>query len=119
VTGQQHPGRTERGGPQAAKHAPAPAVRQDLPGEHVLPDPGRGQQDALGFQIRPYAGAAVLADLVAQAECAMSERAERTTAQAGPPSPPIAVGLPKDSTAQRARHQRRPTGASGWPQGPA
>ena len=41
----------------------------------------------------------------------MSEKAERTTAQAGPPSPPIAVGLPKDSPAQRADRQRRPTGA--------
>jgi hypothetical protein len=40
----------------------------------------------------------------------VSEKAERT-AQAGPPSPPIAVGLPKDSPAQRAHRQRRPTGA--------
>jgi hypothetical protein len=38
----------------------------------------------------------------------VSEKAERTTAQAGPP---IAVGLPKDSSAQRAHRQRRPTGA--------
>ena len=41
----------------------------------------------------------------------MSEKAERTTAQAGPASPPIAVGLPKDSPAQLARRERRPTGA--------
>ena len=46
-----------------------------------------------------------------KAGCAVSEKAERTTAQAGPPSPPIAVGLPKDSPAQRADRQRRPTGA--------
>ena len=42
----------------------------------------------------------------------MSEKPGRTTAQVGPSSsPPIAVGLPKDSPAQRARRQRRPTGA--------
>jgi membrane-associated phospholipid phosphatase/tRNA A-37 threonylcarbamoyl transferase component Bud32 len=41
----------------------------------------------------------------------VSEKAERTTAQVGPSSPPIAVGLPKDSPAQRAHRQRRPTGA--------
>jgi hypothetical protein len=41
----------------------------------------------------------------------VSEKPERTTAQVGPPKAPIAVGLPKDSPAQRARRQRRPTGA--------
>jgi membrane-associated phospholipid phosphatase len=41
----------------------------------------------------------------------VGEKPERTTAQVGLPSPPIAVGLPKDSPAQRARRQRRPTGA--------
>jgi hypothetical protein len=41
----------------------------------------------------------------------VSETPERTSAQVGPPSPPIAVGLPKDSPAQRAGRQRRPTGA--------
>ncbi|HKA98407.1 MAG TPA: hypothetical protein VKD66_19255 [Streptosporangiaceae bacterium] len=53
----------------------------------------------------------------------MSEKAERVTAPAGPPSPagqprlpsqpspPSPVGLPRDSPAQRARRQRRPTGA--------
>jgi membrane-associated phospholipid phosphatase len=40
----------------------------------------------------------------------VSEKPERTT-QGGPPGLPIAVGLPKDSPAQRARRQRRPTGA--------
>src|SRR5215475_4701551 len=58
--------------------------------------------------------------------CAVSEKAERVTAPAGPPSPagpprppsqpsppspPSPVGLPRDSPAQRARRQRRPTGA--------
>jgi membrane-associated phospholipid phosphatase len=38
----------------------------------------------------------------------VSEKAERVTAPADPPSP---VGLPRDSPAQRARPQRRPTGA--------
>ena len=41
----------------------------------------------------------------------MSEKPERITSQGGPPGLPIAVGLPKDSPAQRARRQRRPTGA--------
>ncbi|MGN6176346.1 MAG: phosphatase PAP2 family protein, partial [Streptosporangiaceae bacterium] len=44
----------------------------------------------------------------------MSEKAERVTAPADPPSPvgqPSPVGLPRDSPAQRARRQRRPTGA--------
>ena len=46
----------------------------------------------------------------------MSEKAERITAPAGPPTPagppsrPSPVGLPRDSPAQRARRQRRPTG---------
>jgi membrane-associated phospholipid phosphatase len=38
----------------------------------------------------------------------VSEKAEHVTAPADPPSP---VGLPRDSPAQRARRQRRPTGA--------
>jgi membrane-associated phospholipid phosphatase len=38
----------------------------------------------------------------------VSEKAERVTAPADPPSP---AGLPRDSPAQRARPQRRPTGA--------
>ncbi len=38
----------------------------------------------------------------------MSEKAGRVTAPADPPSP---AGLPRDSPAQRARRQRRPTGA--------
>lgn len=66
VAGQQHPGRAERGGPQAAEDAAAGAVGQDLAGEYVLPDPGRGQQDPLGFAIWARAGVLVLADLVAQ-----------------------------------------------------
>jgi hypothetical protein len=37
-----------------------------LPGEHVLPNPGRSQEDPLGLQIRPHASATVLTDLVAQ-----------------------------------------------------
>ncbi|HEY3033102.1 MAG TPA: phosphatase PAP2 family protein [Streptosporangiaceae bacterium] len=41
----------------------------------------------------------------------MSEKAERITAPAGRPGPPSPVGLPRDSPAQRARRQRRPTGA--------
>jgi membrane-associated phospholipid phosphatase len=47
----------------------------------------------------------------------VSEKAERITAPAdaprpaGPPGPPSPVGLPRDSPAQRARRQRRPTGA--------
>jgi len=41
----------------------------------------------------------------------VSEKAERTTAQVGPPGPPVAVGLPKDFPAQRVHRQRRPTGA--------
>src|SRR5215469_17015137 len=46
-----------------------------------------------------------------KAGCAVSEKAERTTAEVGPSSPPLAVGLPKDSPAQREHRQRRPTGA--------
>jgi hypothetical protein len=44
----------------------------------------------------------------------VTEKAERITAPAGPPGPPgppSPVGLPRDSPAQRARRQRRPTGA--------
>jgi membrane-associated phospholipid phosphatase/tRNA A-37 threonylcarbamoyl transferase component Bud32 len=37
----------------------------------------------------------------------LSEKAQRTTA----PLAPVPVGLPRDSTAQRTRRQRRPTGA--------
>jgi len=46
----------------------------------------------------------------------VSEKAERITAPVGPPTPagppsrPSPVGLPRDSPAQRARRQRRPTG---------
>ena len=44
-----------------------------------------------------------------KAGCAVSEKAERTTAAPGPPRGP--GGLPTDTPAQRARRQRRPTGA--------
>ena len=66
MPGQEHPGAAERCGPQPAKHTLAPAIGQDLAGEHVLADPDRRQEDPLGLQLRPHACATVLADLVAQ-----------------------------------------------------
>jgi hypothetical protein len=40
VACKQHPCGAERGGLEAAEHAPAAAVGQHVLGEHVLPDPG-------------------------------------------------------------------------------
>jgi hypothetical protein len=55
MTGQEHPGGAEPGGPQAAKNALAAAVGQHLAGEYMLSNPGRRQEDPLGLQFRPHA----------------------------------------------------------------
>src|SRR5439155_9857371 len=66
-----------------------------------------GAQRAKPAQGRGQLAACAGADS-GKARCAVSEKAERTTA---PPGPPGLVGLPKDTPAQRVRRQRRPTGA--------
>jgi hypothetical protein len=40
-------------GVQPAEDTPSPAVSQHVQGEHMLPDPSRGQQDALGLLLGP------------------------------------------------------------------
>jgi hypothetical protein len=45
-------------------HASPSAVGQYVQGEHMLPDPGRGQQDALGLLLGPGSFGGGLGDLV-------------------------------------------------------
>src|SRR5690348_16860951 len=83
VPGYEHALAAERSGVQPAEHAPASAVGQDVLGEQVLPDPGRGEQDALGLLLGPGSGGGGLGDLVLEgvlqgrrAELVLAEEAE-------------------------------------------
>ena len=49
---------------QPAKHAPLAAVAEHVQGEHMLPDPGRGQDDLLCLLLRPDAFAGPPRDLL-------------------------------------------------------
>jgi hypothetical protein len=53
MPGHEHAPSTERSRVQPAEHAPSAAVGQHVQGEHTLPDPSRGQQDALGLLLGP------------------------------------------------------------------
>src|SRR5260370_4856711 len=67
VPGQKQPLPAQRRRAEPAGHAPAAAVGQYVPGEHVLPDPGGRQQDPLRFPFRrPEAASGLAGDLVAQ-----------------------------------------------------
>src|SRR2546429_6469373 len=53
MPGYEHALGAERSRVQPAEHAPPAAVGQNVQREHMLPDPGRGQQDALGLLLGP------------------------------------------------------------------
>jgi hypothetical protein len=60
----EHALSTERSRVQPAEHAPPSAVGQPVQGEHMLPDPRRGQQDALGLPLGPGTFGGGLGNLV-------------------------------------------------------
>ena len=66
MTCQEHSLGAERRGTQAAEHTPAATVGQHVKGEHMLPDPGRCQQNPFGLQLGPRAFGGMPGDLTAQ-----------------------------------------------------
>ena len=54
----------ERHGIQPAEDAPLAAIAQYIHGEHMLSDPGGGQDNLLGLLLRPDAFAGTLGDLL-------------------------------------------------------
>jgi hypothetical protein len=64
MSGHQHALGAGRQGFQPAEHAPLAAVAEHIHGEHMLPDPRRGQDDLLCLLLRPDAFAGALRDLL-------------------------------------------------------
>ena len=63
VSGDQHAFGAERRGVQSAEDAPLAAVAEHIQGEHMLPDPGGGQDNLLRLLFREDAFADALGDL--------------------------------------------------------
>jgi hypothetical protein len=59
MSGHEHAPGAELRGVQTAEDAPLAAVAEHIQGEHMLPDPGRGQDNLLRLLLRPdaFAGA--------------------------------------------------------------
>jgi hypothetical protein len=66
IPGHKHVAGAERRGVQAAEDAPLAAVAEHIQSEHMLPDPGRGQDNLLCLLYRRDAFTGALGDLLSE-----------------------------------------------------